>query len=75
MIMFHAIFIFILINTNVCCYEFWKKVCVCVCVCVCNKAATSHSKINIVKRIAIRKYVLEIQIVQEWKEQSQPMGG
>ena len=33
-------------------------VCVCVCVCVCDKAATSHSKINIVKRIAIKKCVL-----------------
>ena len=35
LIMFHAIFLWFLVNTNVCCYEIWKKVCVCVCVYVC----------------------------------------
>ena len=48
--MFHAIFLWILVNTNICCYEFWQKVYLFVYVCVCgNKAATSHSKIDIVK--------------------------
>ena len=57
--MFHGIFIWILINTNVVVMNFGRK-CVCVCGWVwgCNKAAISHFKIDIVKRIAIRKCVL-----------------
>ena len=55
--MFHGIFIWILINTNVVVMNFGRK-CVCGWVWGCNKAAISHFKIDIVKRIAIRKCVL-----------------
>ena len=35
LIIFDAIFLWVLVNTNVCCWGFLKKMCVCVLVCVC----------------------------------------